>query len=562
MANIAKVVSVVDAVCNCTPILSTIACSAQLLYLAYRVNGVTHPPQGIATEIKLHVVNKSSFELVMGVIPLIGNLYHFATLVINGFRDQLRTAICSCKLEAVQLCLANRYLENSDYKPLWFATKYSNPEILGSILDSREWTEHDLVTELRELPNLSPNDALKVTQIIEYCEQKFGPVLKDASELIFDNIQSIEKFRKAGKIEFADRLIAMLPKTNQPRDITLYYKSGEGSINPEEYMLSKYTLLRLAVRYAKLEVFGLTLKSRNWTQPQLIYALSVVDNLSQDDEMKAIQILDYYCERFRDFNGSEKFMSGIFLCIENFIKAGKTDFANRLIAMLPDKIWWMYLQLLIKDYSFDYDLYSVDAVRPGVLTRENINTLLDRCEYISLDDIVTYCGLISDKKDKLKEKLAQAGNGEEILKASDEVQSHIVSRLIKKFDREKQVRHRDEKNALALLAIKGKVYWLELFLAHYETNLTHCDKWEILEKIWQSKDGSEEQQLKKKEGFRFLFERFKSVISDENIRSMHEEISSIETQAGLNSSDPVLNHRLAPIILEICPEVIKETTST
>lgn len=424
MSEMGKVVSVVDAVCNCLPVVSTIACSAQLLYLACRVNNIANPVRpvrGVATEIKLHVVNKTMFELVIGLIPVVGNLYHITKLIISGFKDQLRTAICSNNLEAVRLCIANNYFE----------------------------------------------------------------------------------------------------------DVTV----------PR-----KYHPLLLAANRSNRDVFDLILKGHGWTMQELITGLEIVSVADNESEGKASDILNRYIRKFSDSTVSKECILPLITVIGNFLKSGKTELLNQLISMLP-KCSWNELQELIKDYSFDYNQYSVDAKKPALLSRENLDALLDRCQHLSLRDVLAYCSVISYRKSHLEAHLT-ALNAQEVLRTSGEIQSHIVSSLIEKVDTDNKPQ--DVVYRLALLPNRD---FLDLFLKKYESTLSSSDKLKILKNMRLHPSDTEEQQLKKKELFRFLLQRFSEEFSIEEVRSLYENMLSIESPSALNN-EIYINPYDEPLTLE------------
>lgn len=198
-----KIVFTADALLCCTPGLSTIACSAQLIYLALRVNEVANPVQGFSIEIKLQVLNKEKSDLYWGLFPVVGNLYLFAKLIIYGFKDQLKYAIRCSNKEVVQLCVANNYLDDS----------VKSLDIVKEASSSSAEIMEELIGGLGA-SSLSANKALADTLFIHYQTQFNCNTPIQNQTVINYVIARMENFIAAENLSEAEKLAKTLPLYN------------------------------------------------------------------------------------------------------------------------------------------------------------------------------------------------------------------------------------------------------------------------------------------------------------------------------------------------------------
>ncbi len=139
-ASWSKQVQIVDAICDCTPGLSTLTNGAQLLYqLTHRVHDAASViTPGLQTEIKIHVLNKERLRLCVGMIPLLGNIYNLYKLVVEGWSNPMDKAASAGNVEVVRLCKANWH--DDDLVLWWAASKCDGPSF-EQILEMRnDWS--------------------------------------------------------------------------------------------------------------------------------------------------------------------------------------------------------------------------------------------------------------------------------------------------------------------------------------------------------------------------------------------------------------------------------------
>src|SRR5271154_2714689 len=105
MVKLQKIIKVVDAICDCVPVVSSITNGTQLLYKLARKTDTTANPVKTTwkDDIKIHVICKDKFHCKIGMIPIIGNLATLVHAIIEGLRDDLMYAVINSKIEVIKL---------------------------------------------------------------------------------------------------------------------------------------------------------------------------------------------------------------------------------------------------------------------------------------------------------------------------------------------------------------------------------------------------------------------------------------------------------------------------
>jgi len=229
--NTLKFIKVVDNICDCIPLVSTLTNGAQLLYmLVHKVDAVANPVKtSRVDDIKIHVLTKFKSDNLRGMVPIFGNMYRLAEWIIRAksrifkevLPDQFLRAIVNNNEEAVSLYLANHPLKNEEkaIKALRQSVSCSNPKVFKLILDSREWDIHAVMVALNSCwwaPNYSRE--ANANLILDYFEDHFnnsdieGRISRRRIGVFID---LFEDFVKADRAETASRILGILPTASR-----------------------------------------------------------------------------------------------------------------------------------------------------------------------------------------------------------------------------------------------------------------------------------------------------------------------------------------------------------
>ncbi len=171
MVKVIQAVNVIDSVADCKPIVSTIKNISIILYrLIHKVDRVANPVNASwKDDIKIHMLTKSTFEIITGLVPFYGNI---ACLVVNIFKivqpsdialpqQYLLKAIClKDEKEGYQLTakLLKRYpddyTEKELRKALSVASEKENIDVCNLILNSSpQWSQNFVLDLLKTSKN-------------------------------------------------------------------------------------------------------------------------------------------------------------------------------------------------------------------------------------------------------------------------------------------------------------------------------------------------------------------------------------------------------------------------
>ncbi len=220
MVNIEKIINVVDAVCDCIPVVSSFTNGTQLLYkLARKVDATANPVNTTwRDDVKIHVINKSKFECLIAMIPIIGNLTNLIAFIIIGLRDQLMYSVVSSNTESIKLHLARHPLNDNQKakRILGQAAFSSKPEVFELIFKSRTWDIHSVIEALRSCwcPNESKEENANL--ILDYYDKHLNnsDILEDHTYAI---TSILKDFIKAGRAQTASRILNILPQCDFAR---------------------------------------------------------------------------------------------------------------------------------------------------------------------------------------------------------------------------------------------------------------------------------------------------------------------------------------------------------
>ena len=211
MINTEKVINVVDAVCDCIPIVSTFTNGAQLLYkLACKVDANANPVNATwRDDVKIHVMNKSNRDCLIGLVPVIGNLMNFVNFILFGLRDQLMYSVIESKTELVKLHLERHPLiDNPNAKKVLAQSAASSSiEVFNLILESRNWDMDSIVFAVSELVLPEENANL----LLNYFDKDFKNSEIPETEAC-KLIHISEKYISSEKVATASRILNMLPQ--------------------------------------------------------------------------------------------------------------------------------------------------------------------------------------------------------------------------------------------------------------------------------------------------------------------------------------------------------------
>lgn len=201
MVTIGRIIKVVDAICDCLPGVSTLTNGIQLLYKRTRKVDTACNPNGasLADKIKIHLINKTKFDCLMGLLPFFGNFVNAIYYVKFGLTRELTTAVVTNNIEVVKLYLANYPLQNDKKaeKILSQAAFSSNVELFNLILNSRQWNSQAIVNALNSVWfNPETREEEIANKLLDYGCDIHGT----------DLTRVITAFRNAGKIETAQRI--------------------------------------------------------------------------------------------------------------------------------------------------------------------------------------------------------------------------------------------------------------------------------------------------------------------------------------------------------------------
>ncbi len=149
-------------------------------------------------------------------------------------------------------------------------------------------------------------------------------------------------------------------------------------------------VFRKAAYGSNNEIFQLILNHRDdWDAKSLINALQGCRSASDDKIAKANSILDYWEAHGRVLDMKNERWSAIHT-LEDFLKEGKVDLAERIIQILPENIPFRDIKEILFKYSCcQYD-YADELQQTGVLTEENRNALLAKSSKPSLKELEEY----------------------------------------------------------------------------------------------------------------------------------------------------------------------------
>lgn len=264
-----KLISNLDSVCDCIPVVSTLTNAVILLLkLAMKVNLVANPVSpGLKDDIKMYAVYKSTAECFWNMIPLFSNMVNLLHLLAWGFdskNDPFMSAVIRNNVEIVKVHLARypnepedkmqRYLSQSVYS--------SSPEIVPLLLKSREWSQASLVNSLTGFPGTGHVEEAN-NLILDYLD-RFNEITVN-NDYRFKS-QFIE-FAKKGCFKTAERFLKYIPKL---------------TLEDVEYLIAKHTFRSLR--------------------------LSKEDNYILTEEQ--LDIIIDKLERF-DFNSFEKYLNNL-----------------------------------------------------------------------------------------------------------------------------------------------------------------------------------------------------------------------------------------------------------
>lgn len=210
-----KIISGVDAVLDCIPIISTLTNGAQILYKqAYKVDAVVHPVDaGFKGALKLHVLSKDLSKCKIGLIPIFGNLKRFQTLVFptkaqknndsSERRAFLFSAVKNNDRNLIRLVLQNRPKEANTLSEM---ASWASPDLETF----QELIQHPSITDLSLIQALKNTSTHQQTSIIlDLCKNRRirwdtqeSPI--EAHKLVLLLLQN--------NTDLVDRLIDFLPE--------------------------------------------------------------------------------------------------------------------------------------------------------------------------------------------------------------------------------------------------------------------------------------------------------------------------------------------------------------
>lgn len=244
MPSIEKVIKVVDAVCDCLPVVSTITNGAQLIYkLARKVDAAANPVNTTwKDDLKIHFINKDKHDCLIAMIPVIGNITSFIFFILDGFRDHLKQAVCRSNTEVVKLYLARHPLSDDKRgKNILEQAAFSSlPEVFNLILSAVEWSCQSLIEALPGV--LGPDDKQErnaISILEKYGRKEQIPALIE--DQIKGVVRILNEYINANRLETAGRILSILPECdfNNFKEILLNYSfTSHDSLRSEEGVLS------------------------------------------------------------------------------------------------------------------------------------------------------------------------------------------------------------------------------------------------------------------------------------------------------------------------------------
>ena len=206
MTKVENAIKISDEVCNILPGVSSFTNASQLIYkLAHKVDTAANPvAHGVRDDVKIYTLNKSKMDCVLCMIPIIGNIWGLARLIVDRLTspssNQLLKAIEHNDVEVVKLYLANHKVKDSRVAGfIWQA----RPEIVNLILNSRPWSFETLMN----IMDRSKEDAnLILDNFDAFVDHQ--PVKEEG---INKAIECLENFIKAGNQEIVSKMITVLP---------------------------------------------------------------------------------------------------------------------------------------------------------------------------------------------------------------------------------------------------------------------------------------------------------------------------------------------------------------
>lgn len=212
MAPYETIVKNVDTVLNCIPIVSTVNNIAQALYkLAHKVDAFNPVASGLKAKIQIHVLSKDLFyDCFLEAIPGIGNFFAFCkflTSLLNGFTNDLLTAVTRNDQEVIELCLKNQIPNDlrRASEALTQAVKSSDSQTFKKILAMRDdWTANSLIYALPPLFNTVPNQVLSnVQQILQYVKDHSIALTQDHLHVVIYTIEYSLRIERSESVQLA-----------------------------------------------------------------------------------------------------------------------------------------------------------------------------------------------------------------------------------------------------------------------------------------------------------------------------------------------------------------------
>lgn len=212
-----KVVGIVDAICDCLPGVSLFTNGAQYLYKSARkTDQITHKmlstqTSNWKTEVKIHVINKSKFECIIGMIPIIGNLTRLITFIMDGLRDELMYSIINGKDESTRLYLQNHNLNEIKNEERACAILISSSldstfDIFSLILTSRNWSVSSCLRAFNMCLKRNPTKSIKDNALLLLDHLKDELIKKENSETLTTLLDLLSKDQKKDYEDIKEKL--------------------------------------------------------------------------------------------------------------------------------------------------------------------------------------------------------------------------------------------------------------------------------------------------------------------------------------------------------------------
>ncbi|NGX54558.1 MAG: hypothetical protein KR126chlam2_00171 [Chlamydiae bacterium] len=245
------------------------------------------------------------------------------------------------------------------------------------------------------------------------------------------------------------------------------------------------SVLSQAVVSSNFEIFDLIFSSRDWSQSEVIEALPVWCFNDMQDKI-ANRILDYYGSKGFEKKGLSSYEIYIIIArVEDFVRAGRSKTADRILAILPQCPFAKLSKLLQGNASVYRKSYESEL--PKILTRDQIDRILELCETPTVQEFQDYCKEIHSKANLLKHAIEcenQVIHWDFVLEVNVE---HIITNVY--FAQRKIIAKLMDlcefgisglTQTFSHLSNLGQVAFLNKFLEKYEYRLFLDDKLQIL----------------------------------------------------------------------------------